>query len=200
MVSSILANGGRSCLNASGVWTPQHGRDIAEALAERLAAVPALPADHPDAQLAAFANPKVAESISATIDRELGEPGAADVTQDLRRSPRLVALCRCRYLLPTIIWCPDRGHSLASREFLFPFASVVECPAGQIAAAIGPTLVATAITADRRFADSLMASPNVDRLNLGPVPTWRISWDQPHEGNLFELLYRQRAFQIEPAA
>ena len=52
----------------------------------------------------------------------------------------------------------------------------------------------------RYSADALMASPNVDRLNIGPIPTFRIGWDQPHEGNLFEHLYRQRAFQIEPAA
>ena len=39
MVASILENGGRSCVNASGVWVPRHGKEIAEALAERLAAV-----------------------------------------------------------------------------------------------------------------------------------------------------------------
>ena len=37
----------------------------------------------------------------------------------------------------------------------------------------------------------------IDRLNFGPVPTSRISSDQPHEGNLFLHLYRQRAFQLE---
>ena len=34
MVTSIAENGGRSCVNASGVWVPSHGREIAEALAE----------------------------------------------------------------------------------------------------------------------------------------------------------------------
>jgi hypothetical protein len=41
----------------------------------------------------------------------------------------------------------------------------------------------------------LLQSPNVDRLNLGAVATNHISWDQPHEGNLFEHLYARRAFQ-----
>jgi hypothetical protein len=45
-----------------------------------------------------------------------------------------------------------------------------------------------------------MACGNIDRLNLGPVPTIRLTYDQPHEGNLFEHLYRQRAFQLEPVA
>ena len=35
----------------------------------------------------------------------------------------------------------------------------------------------------------------VDRLNVGPIPTNQISWDQPHEGNLFEHLYARRSFQ-----
>ena len=65
--------------------------------------------------------------------------------------------------------------------------------------AIGPSLVVTAITKDQVFIDALMASPHVDRLNLSPIPTYQLSWDQPHEGNLFEHLYRQRAFQIDGA-
>jgi hypothetical protein len=41
----------------------------------------------------------------------------------------------------------------------------------------------------------LLLSPLVDRLNVGPIPTNVISWDQPHEGNLFEHLYARRSFQ-----
>lgn len=194
MVSSIAANGGRSCINASAVWTPRNADKIAEALAKKLAPIKALPADHPDAQLAAFANPEMAKRISATIDGAL--PGARELTSELRGGPRLVTHGRVAYLLPTIVRC-DREHSLANREFLFPYASVVECPAAEIPDAIGPTLVATVITADKSFARSLMSSPNVDRLNVGAIPTWQLSWDQPHEGNLFEHLYRQRAFQLD---
>ncbi|MCP4246810.1 MAG: aldehyde dehydrogenase [bacterium] len=200
IASSILANGGRSCINASGVWTPAHGREIAEALAERLETVQALPADDPKSELAAFANPAVARSISAVIDRDLRHDGAVDLTQQIRGSSRLVERGRVSYLLPTVVWCSDRDHPLANREFLFPYAGVVECPPTKMADAIGPTLVASAITEDQDLIASLMASSNIDRLNIGPIPTWRVSWDQPHEGNLFEHLYRQRAFQNEPAA
>jgi hypothetical protein len=77
---------------------------------------------------------------------------------------------------------------------------VVECPKEQIPDAIGPTLVGTVITKDKDFARSLMNCSHIDRLNLGPIPTWQLSWDQPHEGNLFQHLYRQRAFQIDAVA
>lgn len=200
MAASIAANGGRSCINASGVWTPRHGRAIAEALAKRLANVEALPADDPKAEIAAFNNPAVAEAISATIDRDLSVQGAIDLTEQTRGSPRLVRRGRCAWLLPTIVWCEDREHPLANREFLFPYAAVVECPTADFLDAIGPSLIVSALTADPELSAALMRSPIVDRLNIGPIPTYQISWDQPHEGNLFEHLYRQRAFQKEPAA
>ncbi len=200
IASSILANGGRSCINASAVWTPSHAREIADALALKFAAVQALPADDPHAELAAFANPAVAQSINAAINQGLSGQGATDLTEKHRGSSRLVENGRVSYLLPTVIHCDDRDHALSNREFLFPFASVVECPVAEMPDAIGPSLVVTAITQHHAFADALMASPDIDRLNIGAIPTYRLSWDQPHEGNLFEHLYRQRAFQIEPAA
>jgi hypothetical protein len=62
-------------------------------------------------------------------------------------------------------------------------------------APMGKTLVVTALTGNRTLVDRLLASPHVDRLNVGPIPTNVISWDQPHEGNLFEHLYARRSFQ-----
>jgi hypothetical protein len=60
---------------------------------------------------------------------------------------------------------------------------------------MGKTLVVTALTRDRRLIDRLLASAGVDRLNVGAIQTNTISWDQPHEGNLFEHLYARRSFQ-----
>ena len=37
---------------------------------------------------------------------------------------------------------------------------------------------------------------NIDRLNLGPVPTIQLNWLQPHEGNIVDFLFRARAFQL----
>jgi hypothetical protein len=51
------------------------------------------------------------------------------------------------------------------------------------------------VTADPALVDALLQSPLVERLNLGSIPTNQIAWDQPHEGNLFDLLYARRSFQ-----
>ncbi len=199
MVSSILENGGRSCINASGVWVPRKGREIAEALAERLAQVVPRAEEDPQAQIAPFANPEVAARISAIVDQGLREPGATEVTAKYRPS-RLVEWRGATYLLPTIVYCESAQHPLANREFLFPFASVVEVKQAEMPEVLGPTLVVTAITSDQKFIHRLIASPQVDRLNIGPIPTMQIAWDQPHEGNLFEHLYARRAFQRASAA
>ena len=196
MVASVAENGGRSCINASGVWVPSCGREVAEALAERLSRIEAKPLDDPEAGIAAFPNPKVAQQISNLIDNQLKIPGATDVTAAVRGAERVVEVDGCTFLLPTVIWCEDSRHPLANTELLFPFVSVVEMPQKAMLECIGPTLVVTAITEDVRSRRDLLTSTAVDRLNLGPIPTNQISWDQPHEGNLFDFLYQQRAFQI----
>ena len=195
MAGSVADNGGRSCVNASGVWTPRHGEAIARALAERLVAIVPRAMDDPHAAIAPFADPAVAARISDQIDRGLDVPGAVEVTAALRNGPRLVQHDGSTYLLPTVVHCSSPDHPLANREFLFPFVSVVDVAEDDLPAALGPTLAVTALTRQQGLIDRLLASSAIGRLNLGPIQTNAIAWDQPHEGNLFDHLYGRRAFQ-----
>ena len=97
-------------------------------------------------------------------------------------------------MVPTIVSC-TLEHPLANREFLFPFASVVPVAPEGIPARLGPTLAVTALTNDPALLSRMLGSPLLHRLNLGPIPSYQVSWDQPHEGNLFEHLYLRRALQ-----
>ena len=195
VAASVADNGGRSCLNASGVWTTANGLDLAQALAERLARIEPRPLHDPEAALAAFPEPETARAISALIDRLLAAGGARDMTAELSGGDRLVEVDGCTFLRPTVVLCHDPSHPLANTEYLFPFAAVVDvADTDHMLEAIGPTLVATALTGDGGCLQRrLMDHPGIDRLNLGSVPTTAISWDQPHEGNLFEHLYRRRS-------
>jgi hypothetical protein len=188
MAASVLENGGRSCVNASGIWVPRHGDAIAEALAGRFARIEPRPAEDEDAEIAPFADPNAGGRINLAIESEITGARA------LPERERLVDFEGSRYLLPTVIRC-DAAHPLANREFLFPFASVVEVPQESMPQCLGPTLVLTAITNDPKLQQRLLASPRIGRLNFGPIPTNQIVWDQPHEGNLFDHLYARRAFQ-----
>jgi acyl-CoA reductase-like NAD-dependent aldehyde dehydrogenase len=194
MVESVAANGGRSCINASGVWTASRGRELAAGLAQELAAIEARPLDDPRAELAAMPSLEAAQGLSAYIDERLRQPGAEDMTAHLRPS-RIARVDGCAFMLPTVVYCSDPAHPLAQAEFLFPFVAVVEVPGDELVAALGSSLVVTAVTGDGPLRDRLLAATHVERLNLAAVPTNRVAWDQPHEGNLFELLYKQRSLQ-----
>jgi hypothetical protein len=196
MVASIADNGGRSCINASAVVVPKYAAEIAEALAQELGPMAPLPARDERARLAAFANPAIATAIDGLIEEGLQTPGAADLTAMHRDGPRKVTFEGGTYLRPTIVHCDSFAHPLANREFLFPYASVVEVPQSEMLSQIGPSLVVTAITRDADFRGALLESPLIERLNLGPIPTTKVSWDQPHEGNLFDFLYQRRAVEI----
>ncbi len=193
MAASIADNGGRSCINASAVVVPKYGAEIAEALAQKLGPVAPLPPGDENARLSGFANPKMAEYIDGAIEQDLKIPGAVEVTAKHRGGPRKVMFDGGVYLRPTIVLCDSFAHPLANREFLCPYASVVETPQSEMLKQIGPSLVVTAITKDPAFTAQLLESPVIERLNLGPISTMKISWDQPHEGNMFEFLYKRRS-------
>jgi acyl-CoA reductase-like NAD-dependent aldehyde dehydrogenase len=195
MVESVFANSGRGCINCSGIWASRHTREIADAMAKRLAAVQPLKPDHPEASLAAFTVPGVADAISGAIDASLQAPGVTDVTAKYRQGPRVVKDGLADYLLPTVVHSPSHDTPIAKQEYMFPFAAVVECPEAKMIDAIGPTLVCTAITNKPDLQRRLLDAVHIDRLNLGPVPTIQLNWLQPHEGNIVDFLFRARAFQ-----
>jgi hypothetical protein len=60
---------------------------------------------------------------------------------------------------------------------------------------IGQTLVCSAITNDKTWERRLIDATNIDRLNIGAIPTIKLDWLQPHEGNIVDFLFRARAFQ-----
>ena len=196
MVDSVFLNSGRGCINCSGIWASRHTREIADAVARRLATVQPLPPEDPEASLAAFTVPGVADAITQSIDADLKSPGVADITAKYRgNQPRVVKQGKADYLLPTVVHCESPAAAIASKEYMFPFVTVVECPESKMLEAIGPTLVCSAITCNPAFRGTLMDAVHIDRLNLGPVPTTQLNWLQPHEGNLIEFLFRARAFQ-----
>jgi acyl-CoA reductase-like NAD-dependent aldehyde dehydrogenase len=195
MVDSVLVNSGRGCINCSGIWVSRHARAIAEAMAERMGPVQPLPPDDPKSALAAFTVPGQADAINADIDRDLAAPGVHDMTAKF--GPRLVKKERCDYLRPTVILCDSPEPAIAKKEYMFPFVTVVQCPQEKMLESIGPTLVCSAISEDKKFQRALADATHIDRLNLGPIPTIQLNWLQPHEGSIVDFLFRARAFQFD---
>jgi acyl-CoA reductase-like NAD-dependent aldehyde dehydrogenase len=195
MVDSVLVNSGRGCINCSGIWVSRHARAIGEAMAERMGPIQPLPPEDPKSALAAFTVPGQADGINADIDRDLGAPGVHDLTA--KYGNRLVKKERCDYLRPTVILCDSPEPAIAKKEYMFPFVTVVECPQEKMIDAIGPTLVCSAISQDKKFQRALADAIHIDRLNIGPLPTIQLNWLQPHEGSIVDFLFRARAFQFD---
>lgn len=195
MVDSVARNGGRSCINCSSIYTPRYGAEIAAAIADRLGPTEALPPTDPQAILAAFTVEGAAAAIWQAVENDLDDAQTLHATEKF--GPRLIEQQRCGYILPVVAHCQSPEAPAANKEYMFPAVSVVDCPQDSMLAAIGPTLVCTAVTDDAHFQRDLIASVDIDRLNLGPIPTPQLDWLQPHEGNLIEFLYRSRALQTQ---
>ncbi len=195
LVKSVLINGGRSCVNCSGIWASRHTEAIADAIAKQLGPITATPTTDPNAVLAAFTMAGAAEAMNSQIEEGVKSPAVTEMTAKYRNGDRLIRKERCDYLRPTVLHVSDLTDPMANTEYMFPFVSVVECPQKQMIGKIGTTLVGTAITADEAWISELVDARNIDRLNVGRIPTCSLNWLQPHEGNIIDFLFRTRAFQ-----
>ena len=199
MVDSVFINSGRGCINCSGIWASRHTREIADALAQRLAAVRPLPPEDPEASLAAFTVPgRRRRDLAGDRRRPAG-------ARRHRRHGEAIATAARRQAGPRRLPAADRrALRLAGRRDREEGIHVpvrrrsCECPQAKMLEAIGPTLVCTAITGNPSSARRLLDAVHIDRLNLGPVPTTQLNWLQPHEGNIVDFLFRARAFQTAP--
>jgi acyl-CoA reductase-like NAD-dependent aldehyde dehydrogenase len=197
MAESIYINSGRGCINCSGVWASRHTMEIAQALAERLGPIEVKPPQDPEAGLAAFTVPGMGKAVWGMIEQDLKESGVTDLTS--KYGDRLVEQEMCSYLRPMIVHCQSPDNEIAMKEYMFPFSTVVECPQDQMLARIGPTLVGTVITENESLIAAASDATHIDRLNVGPIPTSKLNWLQPHEGSIIDFLYRSRAYQIADA-
>jgi acyl-CoA reductase-like NAD-dependent aldehyde dehydrogenase len=195
MCDSVYVNSGRGCINCSGVWASRHTKEIAQAIADRIGPVEPLPPGDPKSGLAAFTVMGQADGVWADIEKDLKAPGTTHMTE--KHGPRLVKKERSAYLRPTVVHCKSPDEPIAKKEYMFPFVTVVECPQEKMLEAIGPTLVCSLVTENAKLQRQFIDATNIDRLNVGPLPTIQLNWLQPHEGNIVDFLFRARAFQYE---
>lgn len=196
MVESIYINSGRGCINCSGIWASRNTKEIAAAIAERIGPIEVKPPNDPEAGLAAFTVPGMAKAVWNMIDADLQQEGVTDMTA--AHGPRLEEQERCAYLRAMVVHCSSPEAEIAKKEYMFPFSTVVECPQDQMLAKIGPTLVCSGITNDSQLIADLTDATHIDRLNIGPIPTSKLNWLQPHEGSIIDFLFRSRAYQVTP--
>ena len=198
MVDSVYVNSGRGCINCSGIWASRHTREIAEALAERLAADRVRCRRRiPNASLAAFTVPGAGRrDLGHRSTRACRQPGVTDVTAKYRDGPRVVEGRSADYLRPTVMHCDSPDAAIAKKEYMFPFVDGGRVPAGRrCSRRSARRSCARRSPSKPELQRQLIDAMHIDRLNLGPMPTIKLNWLQPHEGNIVEFLFRARAFQ-----
>jgi acyl-CoA reductase-like NAD-dependent aldehyde dehydrogenase len=188
IVSSVSEHGGTGCINTTAVYVTGDPGPLAEALAERLARLPSLPPEHPDAVLPvqrvdgarALEKYLLAKGVGARallggdgIVEELGDGSAV-----LRPSVHQV----------------KRADAPQTRiELPFPCVWVAPWSPSDGIAALRDTLVLTAATDDEALIDSLLAEPSIANLYIGDHPTHWMAPGIPHDDYLESFLMRTKA-------
>ncbi len=191
LAQNVSANSGRSCFAVSTIVVPKHAMEIAPALAKELAKLRPGRLDDPSTMLSAMAMPDRAKLVDETITAGL-KTGANDVSELYRSGDRLVTFEGRTYLLPTVILCDSMSHPLAREEFLFPYTAVVQASNEEAFKQMGPTLALAVYTDDVALKDRARRS-GVSLVSINK-PTSSLDRKQPHEENLFELLFERQSY------
>jgi acyl-CoA reductase-like NAD-dependent aldehyde dehydrogenase len=188
VVASISHEGGRGCVNTTAVFVEGDPTPVAQALAERLAAIPSLPPEDEHAVL-----PVVPLADAQKLERYLlakaagtvpwlGGDGVVDELGD-----------GSAVLRPAVHQLDRPDAEQAGVELSFPCVWIAPWTPE---AGVGPlqeTLVLTAITHDTRLVDALVAEPTISNVYVGNHPTYWMEPGIPHDGYLAEFLMRSKA-------
>ncbi len=188
LVDSIAHHGGTGCVNATAVFVEGDPAPVAEALAERLAALPSLPPEDEKAQL-----PVQAARAARALERHvlgratdarawLGGDGIADELGD-----------GSAVLRPAVFQLDRPDAPEAGTEVPFPCVWVAPWNREAGVAPLRDTLVMSAFTDDEGLTDALCDEPTISNLHLGNHPTHWTDTGMPHDGYLADFLMRSKA-------
>jgi hypothetical protein len=187
----VAGDGGTRCTNTSVILTDGDPRALADALAERLAALPVLPVTDAAAVLPALDGVR-AEGARATLS-SFAAAGFTDHSgSHYGGEPFELLPDGSRCARPVVFSTPDASHRLVGTELPFPF--VVVAPWDGLAAALRDSLVVNLLGSPDLFLEAqLLAEPSVRRVVTGVVVPWYAHPDLPHDGSLTDFLMEPKA-------
>jgi acyl-CoA reductase-like NAD-dependent aldehyde dehydrogenase len=188
IVDSVAHGGGRSCFNTTAVFVEGDPTPVAQAIAERLAAIPSLPPEDEHAVL-----PCAPASEAHTLQRYLVATAAGtrawlggdDVADELGDGSAV--------LRPAVHQLERPDAPQAGIELSFPCVWVAPWTREAGIDPLKRTLVLTALTHDAGLLDALVAEPTISNVYMGDRPTYWIEPGIPHDGYLADFLMRTKA-------
>ncbi|WP_033214944.1 aldehyde dehydrogenase family protein [Kitasatospora phosalacinea] len=188
LARAVAADAGVRCANTSVIRTTGSPARAAEALAERLDALPAHPATHPEAVLPVFPATQAARLRQTLADLEragLRRHTAADGPAPL---PDGTWVGR-----PVVLSTGDPDHPAIGTELPFPFVVVAPYAPAAGPRQFGRTLVLSLHSDDPDLPDAALAEPGVRRVVVGGAPPWTGAPQLPHDGSLLDFLLEPKA-------
>ena len=187
IVESISGQGGMACTNATAVLYEGDPRPLAEAIAARLTAIPALPIT--DERAALPAQPvaearRYAEHLATVSQGTTALLGAEQVVADLGDGSAV--------LRPAVHLLARPDISPLNTELAFPCVWVSPWTRADSLAPLRHSLVINAITKDEELIDDLLNEPTVANVYSGRHLTSYAALDVPHDGFLADFLMRTK--------
>ncbi|GAA2394277.1 aldehyde dehydrogenase family protein [Dactylosporangium salmoneum] len=187
IVDSVAGQAGVACINATAVLVEGDPAPLAEALAERLAALPSLPPEHPKAVLPVqplAAARALESSLLARAEGTRAWLGAGGIADDLGDGSAA---------LRPAVFQADRPTAPQLRlELPFPCVWLAPWSPSDGLPPLRDTLVLTAIGAGDDLIDALLNEPSISNVYVGAHPTHWLRPGVPHDGFLGEFLMRTK--------
>jgi hypothetical protein len=187
IVDSVAAQGGVTCVNTTAVLVEGDPTELAEALAQRLSALPSLPPQDSDAVLpvhpssSAHALARYLQDQAAGTRAVLGADGVVDELGD-----------GSAVLRPAVHVVDSPFAAQVGIELPFPCVWVAPWNRQAGAMALRNSLVLTAVTGDDELFETLLTDPSIRNLYRGHRPTHWMGGGVPHDGFLGEFLMRSK--------
>ncbi|MFL6163359.1 MAG: aldehyde dehydrogenase family protein [Jatrophihabitantaceae bacterium] len=191
---SVGHDAGMRCTNASAVFTDADPRELAEAVAERLARLTPAPPQSARAQLPVLSL-AAAAGMRAQLDGQLA--GAVDVAAARYPDGVLADLGDgSAALRPAVLLCDRPDHPGAGIELPFPCVWILPWRRELGLAPLRNTLSLTVLSADRALAEQALREPSIRKVLLGALPTYSAGAVSPHDGFLGHDLMEARAYGV----
>jgi acyl-CoA reductase-like NAD-dependent aldehyde dehydrogenase len=187
IVDSISREGGRACVNATAVLVEGDATPVAQAIAERLAALPSLPPQDEHAVLPVLPvaeAQKLERYLLATAAGTVPWLGGDGVVDELGDGSAV--------LRPAVHQLDRPDAEQAGVELSFPCVWVAPWTREAGLEPLKDTLALTAITQDTRLVDAVVAEPTISNVYVGDHPTYWIEPGVPHDGYLADFLMRSK--------
>jgi acyl-CoA reductase-like NAD-dependent aldehyde dehydrogenase len=188
VVDSVSALGGMACVNTTAVFVEGDPTPVAEALAERLSAIPSLPPDDDKAVLPVQPSAAARAIEKYLLDHARGATahlGGDGIVDDLGDGSAV--------LRPAVFQVDRPDAPQTGIELPFPCVWVAPWSRPEDIKPLKNTLVLTVINGDEALIDRLVDEPTISNVYIGDNPTYWMAPGIPHDAYLAEFLMRTKA-------